>query len=239
MPGFLILRALLISTLLSIRLLACDLFETVDPDVFRYGNLTSCAKAVLGSSVTSIDRSLSSSLACAGLCSSFPACVAFLFDDRCSLLSSVCKPEKQTKRLMLRRKEYPSKLKWSFQRSKYILTQENGTFWDMQKVCARLGMYVWIPNTKAEMDFVENEVLKKLPEPYKIYKIWIGVLDRPNKQCKLPDESGTKCPVTNYAPDQPNYVFEECNQYLYKNGTLAWNDLKCKLDYYALCEARK
>ena len=102
-------------------------------------------------------------------------------------------------------------------------------------------MHLWYPNSEEEMRFVEQEILCQLPKEYVRgagiieFILWIGVIDKPNGNCLLADEV-TKCPVTNYYPGEPSYEYEPCTLYWYGNGTISWNDVRCELSYYGLCE---
>lgn len=139
--------------------------------------------------------------------------------------------------MLIRRPDYPKELTWDFQGSRFLLTKENGTFEEMQAVCASFGMYIWLPNSHEKLSFVEQEILRKLSPPYKTFNVWIGVHDKPNGNCRFPDKV-TKCPITKYYGEQPKFEREECVHYHNVSGELKWNDVICGLPYFALCESK-
>ena len=220
------------------------LFDPIDSSFVRFGKIKSCA------SVTLHTLPFTDPLSCAVACGVDPRCRAMFHDRaslRCLLLDTPCSmpSTEDTHRVMVRRQQL-SQPTWSFKESKYILTTTKGSFAEMQEECARFGMYVWIPNTQEELTFVQNKGFG-LPSQYKQVisptltniKVWIGVMDRPNGNCLLPDLA-TKCPVTNYdvAHDEPYRNVDECTNFWSRNGTIFWNDITCDTKYYAICEGQ-
>lgn len=214
------------------------IFERVDPDVIRFGGLTTCSSLTI--------QTVPSALSCARACFLHSRCRTFLYDkalSQCSLLERPCNmPVADDSLRIMTRRQLET---WRFESSRYFVTSTKGTFSEMQVECARHGMYMWIPNSQGEMDFITNSAKGlsttfKYVETTKIYyDIWIGVLDKPNGNCLLLDMT-TPCPIKKYAPGEPNRNNEECNQFFERVATSAfeWDDTSCSKQFYAVCEGR-
>ena len=235
----LVLNILAAFTLVAVR--ACVTFRNIG----SYGRkFTQFGLSRPCDSVTLSTLTPSSRHRCAVTCSSETRCSAFYHSealDRCSLLSSPCAApsSSETARVMIKT---PGGLTWRFNGSTYTVTPEKGSFNAMREACARYGMYLWIPDSQEEADFVYQKIFNNLTSPYRNadrnsyrYNFFIGVVDRPNGNCLLVDYA-TQCPIKNYASSQPNSGSEECTQVFKLNGNFMWIDSKCHLDNYGLCE---
>lgn len=226
-------------SLFIITVQADVLFHKVDPNLLRFGNLETCG------SVTLATIRSSSRIACANQCSLHLSCRAFLWIEMhrsCSQLSSPCKPTTSAiVTQMMKRQGLPSSRTLRFKESKYLLTEEIGTFSEIQKKCASYGMYIWIPNTMEEATFVEQNIMSSLSKDYRFtfsdhYKVWIGVVDVPNGNCLLSDYV-TPCPIEKYNDREPSSQNEQCTHFLEKADSVwRWNDILCDRSYHGICE---
>ena len=99
---------------------------------------------------------------------------------------------------------------------------------------------MWVPDSQEKIDFVKNTIMAPLSGSYKFtlflgptyYRVWIGVHDKPNGNCVLPDFKA-KCPIEAYQGGEPNGGDEECAIY---GNNLKWNDFKCNDNFHGLCE---
>lgn len=216
-------------------------FDITDPDFFRFGEtvLNSCGSVTL-STAASLDP-----LNCAHECSSEERCHAFLWsegDHMCSHISTPCKPTSSEVVQMVRRQEHPTSLTWYFKGSKYILTKKESNFAMMHHECAQYGMYLWAPETREEMRFVEQNILSQLSSDYKTtikgeveYNIWIGVIIR-DEVCFLSDLN-TKCPIRKAFKDNVR-VIQDCVQFVETEGHFQWKNVSYFKVFHGLCEGR-
>lgn len=220
------------------------IFERADFNAIRFSNLKNCDNQTL------LTLSDADPLTCSVACGLHTRCIAFLLsqESSCSLLSTPCKApsSEQNLQMILLRREHPNSLTWHFNTSRYILTQENGTYDQMQALCMLYGMYLWVPDTQEELTLVENHILSNLPSQYLVntgvwgieLRVWIGVVDKPQGNCKMPDLI-TPCPVTHYLDNEPSNSKSDCMIYKKMNSSavrFGWNDVHCTIVNYGLCE---
>lgn len=217
-------------------------FSRADPDLFKFGKpKSSCASETLQ------NPSVPRQIGCAQACSLQSRCLAFVHDSvslRCFLLQSPCSmsPKQLNLRMMVRKVKKPT---WEYNGSKYIVITEKGNYDKMLQACALYGMYLWIPNTQEEMNFIYN-MSRSLSDKYKSrisaseisYDLWIGVVYLPNSGCMLQDFF-TPCIVTSGFPElKKSKVAESCASYFEENGSFHWRLHSCSHKLYGICEKR-
>lgn len=234
---------------LAILIAEADVFfDIAETNLLRFGGLLDCDSETLATVAPS------DPIFCARGCIADHRCRALLWRDidrRCSQLRSPCKLATSSEVVTQLVKRYwpihKNSQSWDFQGSRYILTQKNGNFLNMQKVCARKGLYAWIPNNHEELSFVEEKIFNSLSSKYSSesknatgtpYRVWFGIVDKQNAGCLLLDYK-TKCPVSKYDQGQPNGEDKECVQYWKKKGGWFWHDNLCSDKFFILCEGRR
>lgn len=236
--------------IVSLAILVADadvFFDIPETNLLRFGGLLDCDSETLATTVPS------DPILCARRCVAEQRCRALLWNDidrRCSQLRSPCKlaTSSEVVTQLVKRYRPVHRKSWNFQGSRYVLTKKIGQFTEMQKVCARKGLYAWIPNNHEELNFVQESILNSLSSRYFLaskwsemeilYRVWIGIVDKQNEGCLLLDYK-TRCPVSKYDLGQPNGADEECVHYWKKNGSWFWHDNLCSAQFSLLCEGRR